>query len=286
MAKSNGGFMTTIEIINSLAYTNFPGIAWQIEQVRLGKSYALWLATPHEDATYLVRKLGLDPTRVYDMYAQRYLENTDDKGGLWWTDLPVPDGAQFRINGDGTKDIISRGHVRAHVRWFNDSKRLIQAVVWQDPDGKIDYKDIYRRDGKLFAKQYFSEGELLESDFYFGQSMVQVSDFYFENHRNFVYAYDQKYQEAESYIASIASKWPRYTFNTTQLGREIAFSPQNTVLTLVDDVLDGQGRVRHDVAAILNDPTHKIQQVRTSQRNFDILKSQGITTHKVRIVIF
>lgn len=102
MAKGNGEFMTTIEIINSLAYTNFPGIAWQIEQVRSGKSDALWLATPHEDATDLVRKLGLDPTYVYDMYAQRYLEDIDNENGLWWTDLPVPDGAQFMINRDGT----------------------------------------------------------------------------------------------------------------------------------------------------------------------------------------
>lgn len=286
MAQNHGEVMTTIEIINSLAYTHLRGVAWQIEQVKSGNSAELWLATSHEDAPYLVWQLGLDPTRVYDMYAQRYLENVDNQNGLWWTDLKVPDGAQFVINGDGTKNIVSRGHVIAHVRWFKDSPRIVQAVIWQDPDGKIDYKDIYRRDGKLFAKQYFSEGQLLESDFYFGQSTVHVRDFYFENHRNFVYAYDQKYEQADVYIAHIKDQWAQYTFNITQLGREISFASENTVLTLVDGVLDEQGQLRPDVVAILDDPRHKIQQVRLSQSDLDILVSRGIATYKVCIVIF
>ena len=67
-----------IEMINALTYSDAPGVAWQIERVRTGKSDALWLATPHEDAVHLVKKLGLLPEQVYDMYAQRYLTAIDD----------------------------------------------------------------------------------------------------------------------------------------------------------------------------------------------------------------
>ena len=44
-----------IEMINALTYSDAPGVAWQIERVRTGKSDALWLATPHEDAVHLVK---------------------------------------------------------------------------------------------------------------------------------------------------------------------------------------------------------------------------------------
>lgn len=285
MAKGDRKITMTIEIINSLSYTNFPGIAWQIEQVKAGKSDALWLATPHEDAAYLLTKIGLDPALVYDMYAQCYLENIDSKNGIWWTDLPVPNNAQFVINKDRTKSIISRGHELARVRWFNDSKRIVQAVVWYDLDGKIDYKDIYRRDGKLFAKQYFSAGNLLTSDFYFGHESVQVRDFYFENHRNFVYANDQKYALAEDYIAQVGNKFSLDTFNVTQLGREINFAPQNTRLTIVGGVLDEKGKVWPNLALILRDVTHKIRQVTVTQSDFDSLKALGFSTHKLHVGI-
>ncbi|MBZ5959918.1 glycosyltransferase [Leuconostoc gasicomitatum] len=283
MAKSDGKITMTIEIINSLTYTDSPGVAWQIERVKSGKSSALWLATPHEDAAYLLVKMGLNPALVYDMYAQRYVENINSEDGIWWTDLPVPNNAQLILNKDRTKSIMSFGHEIARVRWFNDSQRIIQAVVWYDLDGKIDYKDIYRRDGKLFAKQYFSEGNLLESDFYVGQKVVQIRDFYFENHRNFVYAYDQKYPQAEDYIASVGNKWPSETFNITQLGREIHFAPKNTTLTIIGGVLDEKGQVWHNLALVLREEAHKIKQVIVTQRDFDVLKSLGFATHKLRV---
>lgn len=273
----------TVEIINSLAYADFPGIAWQIEQVKSGRRDALWLATPHEDAAYLLTKMGINPTKVYDMYAQRYLEDVDSRKGIWWTDLPVPNNAQFIINQDHTKSVFSHGHEIAKIRWFSSSKRIVQAVVWFDIDGKIDYKDIYRRDGKLFAKQYFSDGELLESDFYFGQEAIQVKDFYFEKQRNFVYAKEQKYKNAEDYIASTGDQSPQETFEITQLGRELAFAPKNTILTLVDGVLDDKGKVHRNLAILLEDSTCKIHQVNVTQHDFDILKTQNFPTNKLRV---
>lgn len=273
-----------IEMINALTYSDAPGVAWQIERVRTGQSDVLWLATPHEDAVHLVKKLGLLPEQVYDMYAQRYLTAIDDTTGIWWTDFPVPADAQFLIYSDWTKHIVSRGYDRARVRWFNDAQRFVQAVIWLDLAGKVDYKEIYQRNGALFAKQYFSAGELQQSDFYFGKQNVQVRDFYFEGHRNFVYAYDQKYDSAASYLTAVCRRWPQAQFNVTQLDRTLAFVPKQTTLTLVDGVLDAKGRLRAQLADILRDDTHSVTTIRVSEQDYQALQVLGLPLQKVQVV--
>ncbi|GLY46068.1 hypothetical protein Llac01_14450 [Leuconostoc lactis] len=273
-----------IEMINALTYSDAPGVAWQIERVRTGKSDALWLATPHEDAVHLVKKLGLLPEQVYDMYAQRYLTAIDDTTGIWWTDFPVPADAQFLIYSDWTKHIVSHGYDRARVRWFNDAQRFVQAVIGLDLAGKVDYKEIYQRNGALFAKQYFSAGELQQSDFYFGKQTVQVRDFYFEGHRNFVYAYDQKYASAASYLAAVCQRWPQAQFNVTQLDRTLAFVPKQTTLTLVDGVLDAKGRLRAQLADILRDDTHPVTTIRVAEQDYQALQVLGLPLQKVQVV--
>ena len=239
-----------IEMINALTYSDAPGVAWQIERVRTGQSDALWLATPHEDAVHLVKKVGLLPEQVYEMYAH----------------------------------IVSRGYDRARVRWFNDAQRFVQAVIWLDLAGKVDYKEIYQRNGALFAKQYFSAGELQQSDFYFGKQNVQVRDFYFEGHRTFVYAYDQKYASAAGYLAAVCQRWPQAQFNVTQLDRTLAFVPKQTTLTLVDGVLDAKGRLRAQLADILRDDTHPVTTIRVSEQDYQALQVLGLPLQKVQVV--
>lgn len=274
----------TIELINSLTYSDLPGVAWQIEQVRSGQSDVLWLATPHEDAAHLARKLGLLPTQVYDMYAQSYLTEIDDTQGIWWTDLPVPDEAQFLIYPDWTKHIVSHGYERARVRWFNDAQRLVQAVIWLNVAGKVDYKDIYQRNGALFAKQYFSAGALQQSDFYFGKQSVQVRDFYFEGQRDFVFAYDQKYDSAANYLAYVGQRLAKEGVHVTQMDRTLTFVPAQSTLTLIDGVCDDQGRLYPQLENILSDTTHPITIVRVTSSDYHLLQERRLPLHKVSVV--
>ncbi|CAK8054182.1 glycosyltransferase [Eupransor demetentiae] len=273
-----------IEMINSLDYLDFPGVRWQIEQVKSGKSDELWLATPHEDAAALVKNLGLKPEQVYDMYARAYVTDADDKNGIWFTDLPVPNEAQLVINDDWTKSMVSNGHELAKIRWFANSQRIVQAVAWQDSDGQIDYKDIYQRDGRLFAKQYFSEGELLESDFYIGQRQAQTRDFYFEGQRNFVEAEGKKFPSAEAYLANLGDSFHANQYRITQVGREIDFAPLNSVLTFPEGVQDAQGNIYANLAGILQEAKHKIQHVEVRQADYDLIKAAGLPTDKLSIL--
>jgi len=276
----------TIEMINSLSDTNSAGVRWQIEQVRLGLSSALWFATPHEDAVYLVKKLGINPKKVYDIYAQSYLSDSDDTKGIWWTNLLVPSDAQFVINTDWTKNIMQQGRESASLRWFSDAQRIVQAVIWKDLAGKIDYKDIYRRDGKLFAKQYFSSGELLVSDFYFGQQAVQVQDFYFNKKRNLVYAGGESFSTAEAYLKAGLRLSSATPINITQLDREVDLVPPHTTLTLIAGVLDDQGQIAKKLVDILQDDTHAIDYVQVTQTDFEFLQRNQLPTKKLHIKTF
>lgn len=270
-----------IEIINALTDVNQKGPAWQIEQVKSGDSDELWLATPHEDAVYLVKNLGLDPTKVFDIYAQAYLTDIDETTGIWWGDLSVPNDAQLVVYPDWSKYVISQGQVLAKVRWFGHSKRIVQAVVWQDIDGEIDYKDIYLRNGKLFAKQYFSEGQLLNTNFYFGQNNVMVEDYYFEGQRNFVYAQQQKYASAENYILHTLAQYPENDYRITQLQRVPNLSPKRTTLTIIDDIVDEQGRILPNLEKILKDDTHNVSSVLVDKKNYRLLRLSGLPVKKV-----
>ncbi|MDI6667901.1 glycosyltransferase [Leuconostoc falkenbergense] len=273
-----------IEIINSLSITQLDGIAWQIEQVKLGHSDELWVATPHEDAVYLIKKMGLPPDKVFDMYGQQYFSTIDEAKGIWWSDLTVPNESQIIINQDGTKSVMSFGRELAKVRWFSHSKRLVQAVTWYDGDGKIDYKDIYRRDGRLFAKQYFSEGELLQSDFYLGNNKVVVQDFYADGHCNLVVAFGQKFRRQSDYIADVGNQYVNNQYNVTQFGRSIDFAPQKTKLTLFSDVTDKNGRILKEVSAILKNKHHPIEAIWVKPQDAITLKMSGLPGQKVHVI--
>ncbi|MDF7626936.1 glycosyltransferase [Lactobacillaceae bacterium L1_55_11] len=273
-----------VELINSLDYASFPGISWQIKQVKNGQSDELWLATPHEDAYQLVQELGLAPHQVYDVYARAYLSDDDNRqNGIWFADLPVPNQAQIVVNDDWTKSVTSVGQELAQVRWFVNSNRIVQAVSWLDNDGVIDYKDIYQRDGRLFAKQYFSEGTLLESDFYLGQDQPQTQDFYFEGQRNFVYANGEKYSSAEAYVADIGNHHPENEYRITQVGRELDFAPKGTTLAFPDTVLDDQGNVLGNLVAILKNDGHPVEHVQVTAKDFALLKKAGLPLKRVSV---
>lgn len=274
----------TIELINSLSDSALPGVSWQIEQVRTGKSSELWVATPHEDASYLARQLGLAPYQVFDIYAQRYLTAIDETKGIWWTDLPVPNNARFVINADWTKSIMSLGCEIAKVRWYSDAKRIVQAVAWQDSRGQIDYKDIYQRDGKRFATQYFSDGQLLVTEFFFGDEAIVVRDFYFNKRRDFVYANGQQFESAEQYIAAVINRQTNQTINITQFGRELTFVPKHTILTLIDNLTDSASNLQPRLRQILTDHQSPIGEIRMKDANFDYLKRAGLPTNHVKLV--
>jgi hypothetical protein len=273
-----------IEMINSLAYTNFTGIKWQIEQVAAGKSDELWLATPHEDATRLVVGFGIDPSRVYDMYRQQYLTTLDEDKGIWWTDLPRVNEAQMLISQAWQKSMVSQGQRVADIKWYPNSQRIVQAVTWLDADSTVDYKDIYHRDGTLFAKQYFSEGQLLQTDFYGDQGEPVTRDFYFEGNRNFVVHGSEKFNNADNYVAAVGNQQVGNDYNITQLGRELNFAPQGTTLTIIGDALDETGHLYENLLLVLQGENTAITQVKVSEQAYGTLKRFNAPMTKVKMM--
>jgi hypothetical protein len=273
-----------IEIINNLAYTDFPGIKWQLEQVATGQSDELWLATPHEDAVRLLHNFGIAPEKVYDMYTQRYLKLLDETKGIWWADVTVPNEAQVIVNNDLTKSVMSQGQQLASQRWYANSERIVQAMTWYDGDGVVDYKTIYYRDGQVFAKQYFSEGNLLQSDFYGDHQQIAVSDFYFENNRNFVVSGDKTFANSDEYIASVGNAHDGNYYRITQLGRELDFAPKGTTLTMIGGILNEAGEVYPNLLAILQQPEHAVAQIEVTAIDRQKLADMGVPLEKMRVL--
>ncbi|AEJ24191.1 hypothetical protein WKK_06605 [Weissella koreensis KACC 15510] len=273
-----------VEVINSLDYLNYEGIKWQIENVISGKSDELWIATPHENAANILSTYGLDikDKKVFDIYTNQYLKPISKKDGIWWTDLKVPNQAQLVVSDKWTKSITSHGEKLAEIRWFNDGSRIVQAVIWLNENGDIDYKDIYRRDGSLFAKQYYSEGHILQSDFYDQDGLdVSTSDFYFENEVNMVLNNDEKYVNPNDFIKTLLNNKKGYEYNVTQLGRELSFIPNESNLTFIDTIVDEDNSIKGNIYDLLNNENHKIKQINLSTPNYRELQTRDLISDKV-----
>lgn len=273
-----------VEVINSLDYLNYEGIKWQIENVISGESDELWIATPHENAANILATYGLDikDKKVFDIYTNEYLKPISKKDGIWWTDLKVPNQAQLVVSDKWTKSITSHGEKIAEIRWFNDGSRIVQAVIWLNENGDIDYKDIYRRDGSLFAKQYYSEGHILQSDFYDQDGLdVSTSDFYFENEVNMVLHNDEKYVNPNDFIKALLNDKKGYEYNVTQLGRELSFIPDESNLTFIDKIVDEDHSIKGNIYDLLNTENHKIKQINLSTQNYRELQTRDLIGDKV-----
>ncbi|AVH75793.1 hypothetical protein [Weissella koreensis] len=273
-----------VEIINSLDYLNYEGIKWQIENVVSGKSDELWIATPHENASNILANYGLNikNNNVFDIYTNEYLKPISKKDGIWWTDLNVPNQAQLVVSDKWTKSLTSHGEKLAEIRWFNDGSRIVQAVIWLNENGEIDYKDIYRRDGSLFAKQYYSEGHILQSDFYDQNGVnISTSDFYFENDINMVLHNNTKYTNSNEFIKSLLSGKQGYEFNITQLGRELSFIPDESTLTFIDTIVDQDNSIKGNIYNLLDDDNHKIKRINLSTQNYHELQTRDLISNKI-----
>lgn len=267
-----------IELIKDLTQCHLDSVQWQIQRIKDGKSDELWFLTPHEDATYLVEQMGLPPEKVYDVYAQQYLQTYQPYQGIWWSQLNVPNDAQLVIQSNLTKQIISQGHVVAQMRWFMASNRRIQSVTWLDQDEQIDYQDVYQRNGQLFARQCFSEGAVLSSDFYFGQSDVVLRQMYDQGQANLVIRDDNIFNQRQDYLRQILTdRIASHQVNMTQI--ELAqYLPENadTQLTLINSILDHEGNVNRQLLYFLNDYAVNFQSIRLNPYDYEIIKSENI----------
>lgn len=181
-----------------------------------------------------------------------------------------------------TKSLTSHGEKLAEIRWFNDGSRIVQAVIWLNENGEIDYKDIYRRDGSLFAKQYYSEGHILQSDFYDQNGVnISTSDFYFENDINMVLHNNTKYTNSNEFIKSLLSGKQGYEFNITQLGRELSFIPDESTLTFIDTIVDQDNSIKGNIYNLLDDDNHKIKRINLSTQNYHELQTRDLISNKI-----
>ncbi|MGX7052386.1 glycosyltransferase [Leuconostoc palmae] len=276
----------TIEIIKSLVDAQLYDVAWQIARVKSGQSEELWVTTPHEDASFLAEKLGLPLNKVFDVYSQQYLCELKVHLGIFWTDLPVPNNAKFIMDKDGSKYVVSFGRVIAKIRCFNGSPRIVQSVTWLTSSGDIDYKSIYQRDGHLFAVQYFNDNKLFVTEYYFGYGDRKVTDFYNESQRDFVYAFNDKYESFEHYVADVLHRVTNNMFNLTRINNLLTLLPNNTIITFVDGITDEHGEIKPIIKQLLSQSKKYFVEIRVTTKDYDLLEMSGLNhkTHHITMI--
>lgn len=275
--------MKKIEVINSLDFINFGGVKKQIQDVKRGVSDELWLATPHEDAERILATFGYDlgKLKVFDIYTQKYLKPINEEMGIWWSDLRVPNNATFTIKKNWEIAVMQQGHQIARMKWFNDSHRIVKSVQWLTRESKIDYVDIYRRDGSLFSREYYDVGELIQANFYDNNEQMITQNFHFEGAMNLVYSNSQKYPNSNEYVKAILKEHPNVIFNISQLGREIDFSTENTVLSLYDGVLNSAGDIFGNLELVINNSNISINTIRVNKKDYELLKNSDLNLHDI-----
>ena len=253
-----------IELVNNLVFAHYEGIKWQIEQVINGNSDQLWVATSHPDLLALVINLGIDPKKVYDIQAARYLNDKPPKTELYWSDVKLPNHAQRHVNEDWTTSIIDRGQEIGQMKWFKNSNRIIEEVTWLDFDGIIDRKEVYQRDGQLFAIHFYNQNEPLQIDYFFGTGKLKMSEFFYEGQVNFVKDYDRKYETDgnDSHIKTILEKkFNDNAYTISMIGRELDFAPKGTTLKIPYNVIEEDGKILPSLVDAIENPRENIEKI-------------------------
>lgn len=277
-----------IELVNNLIFAHYQGIKWQIDQVNDQKSDQLWVATSHPDLLKLVQKLGLDPKKVYDIQANRYLEeNFNNQNELYWSDLKLPNNAQRIVNDDWTISIFDQGQEIGRMKWFENSNRIVEEVSWLDIDGVLNRKETYQRDGQLFSVTYYNENEPLQIDYYFGLGQLKLTEFFYQNNINFVKDYGRNIESdnPDDYIKKVLdadSHGNQYTI--TMMGRELKFAPDRSTLKLPYSVIGEDNLVIPNLSNLINSKQTNIEKIIVDSKTYSRLSEQQLNSSIVDVV--
>lgn len=276
-----------IELVNNLVFAHYEGIKWQIDQVKNGKSDQLWVASSHPDLLKIVKDLGLDPNKVYDIQAGRYLSDKSDKNELYWADVKLPNHAQRVVNEDWSVSIVDRGQEIGRMKWFPRSNRIVEEVIWLDYDGVVDKKEVYQRDGQLFSVNFYSNNQPLQIDYYFGTGKLKLSEFFYDGYVNFIKDYDREIEvdNVDIFIKTILEEnFSDNDYTVTMLGRELDFAPDDTTLKIPYAALEEDGTITNNLVNAIESPRENIKKIIVDSATNDKLIKQKLEKPFIEVV--
>lgn len=266
---------------------------WEKVQKNLKKRPGKVLTLASEnDFRDVLKAAGLQGINVIDRVTKRHY---DPDSYRFFNETPVPTGANVVVNEDWTKSVLLDGEEIAEQNWFDDTRRAVMDVEYNNPDGTLDYIEEYASDGSVFSNIFYYENKITEIEFFNNKAQVVLRYFYYEEDLNLVVVEDPKthqvlrrYDDLDGFLVDELKGLlkPTDTVYLHYLGLEVdslRLSRSHNVIELVEPPLDENGEVRGNLAAIMTNEIPWIQEVIVQIAYYQDLVASGLPMDKVKM---
>ncbi|WP_419153912.1 hypothetical protein [Weissella viridescens] len=211
----------------------------------------------------------------------------------FFNDVPVPTWAKIDMNQDGSILVSDQGDVIAREYLFGNTRRAVQDVRYNNPDGTLDYIEEYAFDGTVFSNLFYADNQLQEIVFYNSDVQPVVRYYFYEGVINFVTIEDPKthavlkdYENLDAFlvdqVAQLVTEDDTVVFH--YMGVEmnsLREAKSHNVLEMAESVLDENGNVRGNLDLILQGQLDYIDEVRVDSQGYHDLEQSGVPMDRV-----
>lgn len=211
----------------------------------------------------------------------------------FFNDVPVPTWAKIDMNQDGSILVSDQGDVIAREYLFGNTRRAVQDVRYNNPDGTLDYIEEYAFDGTVFSNLFYADNQLQEIVFYNSDVQPVVRYYFYEGVINFVTIEDPKthavlkdYENLDAFlvdqVAQLVTEDDTVVFH--YMGVEmnsLREAKSHNVLEMAESVLDENGNVCGNLDLILQGQLNYIDEVRVDSQGYHDLEQSGAPMDRV-----
>ncbi len=213
----------------------------------------------------------------------------------FFNDVPVPTWAKIDMNEDGSIVILNHGDEIAREFLFPNSRRAVQDIRYNNPDGSLDYIEEFAWDGTIFSNLFYSDGVLQEIAFTNSEGQVVIRYYFYEGAINFVTIEDPKthkvvkdYATLDEFIADqvaqLVTDKDIVTFHYMGIEMNaVREAASHNVLEMYESVLDENKNIRGNLAMILKGQLPYINEVKVDQQGYEDLMKAGMPLDRVTI---
>lgn len=238
----------------------------------------------------LIQEEGVKGLNILDYVTKR--EYVKDQY-RFFNDVPVPTWSKVEMNRDGSILIVDNGDVIAREYLFPNTRRAVQDIRYNNPDGTLDYIEEYAFDGTLYSNLFYADNILQEIVFYNSDSQPVVRYYFYDGAINFITIEDPKthkvikdYANLNEYLNDQLSKLltedDTVTFQYMGIEMNVLKNTKShNVLEVVESVLDESGVVRGNLAMILEGKIPYVAEVKVDAEQYEALRLAGMPLDRV-----
>ncbi|MEE6715163.1 hypothetical protein [Schleiferilactobacillus harbinensis] len=214
----------------------------------------------------------------------------------FFNEVPVPDGAEIFMSGDGVISIIYEGEIIGYVTTYANTRRAVKQIDYLNPDQTKDFTEEYAYDGNQYSNLFYYDNTLQQIQFLNNDGQIVVREYLYDGMINMITIEDPitgkvvtQYDDLTRFLTATVAKMvtAHDTVRIHYMGVELNVlkdSPAHNVLRLAEAPFDDQGTVRGFLPMILKDEINYVQEVEMSRAAYQALTVQNIPLEKATII--